>query len=155
MATRCWRSHTASLLPLHCEESSPHPQSSLCGNTARCLSEPRGIHQAPAPAQVRGDAWVARILDDDDTFERLDFHVSDLEPTAPWVAIAAQQRIGRLRAPAQTIIARIRAYCAEKRAAQPDAEPRELTAAEAAQVPPHPNPPVIPPGPLHHPSMCR
>eukprot|EP00892_Ulva_mutabilis_P003951 jgi/Ulvmu1/1928/UM012_0088.1 len=94
-------------------------------------------------AKVQGDAWVARVFDDEDSFERLDFHSADLEASAPWIAMAAQQRIGLLRQPAQTILARIRAYCAENEAAQlreaeqqsmqQSAQKRQRTAAEAAQ----------------------
>lgn len=90
--------------------------------------------------QVRGDVFVARVFDDDDGFERLDFHLSDVSASAPWVAMAAQQRIGRLREPAQTILARIRAYCTDKDAAKDAgkaaaAARREPTAAEELQVP--------------------
>jgi hypothetical protein len=46
-----------------------------------------------APTQVRGDAFVARVRDDNnDLFERHDFRASEATPTAPWVATAKKVR---------------------------------------------------------------
>ena len=42
------------------------------------------------PLEVRGDAFVARFFDDDDGFDRLDFTMSDLSSSAPWVAAARE-----------------------------------------------------------------
>lgn len=112
---------------------------------------PNSHTDPPRRMQVRGDVFVARVFDDDDGFERLDFHLSDVSASAPWVAMAAQQRIGRLREPAQTILARIRAYCVEKDAGKDSsgklavAARRDPTPAEELQVcpPPPPPPPSI------------
>lgn len=38
--------------------------------------------------EVRGDAFVARFIDNDDDFVRLDFPLSDLSSSASWVAEA-------------------------------------------------------------------
>lgn len=43
---------------------------------------------AGRPVQVRGDAFLARVLDDGDAFHRLDFGLADLSSSAPWVAAA-------------------------------------------------------------------
>ncbi|KAK2080672.1 hypothetical protein QBZ16_000526 [Prototheca wickerhamii] len=41
--------------------------------------------------QVRGDAFLARVLDNGDDFERRDFTLADLSSTAPWVAAAREK----------------------------------------------------------------
>ena len=35
--------------------------------------------------QVRGDAFLARIFDNDDAFDRLDFTLTDMTSSAGWV----------------------------------------------------------------------
>lgn len=37
--------------------------------------------------QVRGDAFLARIFDNDDAFKRLDFPLSDMASSAAWVKV--------------------------------------------------------------------
>lgn len=37
------------------------------------------------PVEVRGDAFVARIFDDEDEFRRLDFDISEMSSSARWV----------------------------------------------------------------------
>lgn len=41
--------------------------------------------------QVCGDAFIARIYDDEDKFERLDFQLSEVSSSAPWVKAAREQ----------------------------------------------------------------
>ena len=41
--------------------------------------------------QVRGDAFLARVLDDGERFERRDLTVADVSSTAHWVRAAAAQ----------------------------------------------------------------
>ena len=44
--------------------------------------------------QIRGDAFVARIFDNDDTFLRKDFTLPEMDPsTAPWFAIAKAENV--------------------------------------------------------------
>ena len=44
--------------------------------------------------QIRGDAFVARIFDNDDTFLRKDFTLPEMDPsTAPWFAIAKAENL--------------------------------------------------------------
>jgi len=51
-----------------------------CGLAAAC-----GLQ-----VQVRGDAFVARLRDNDDDFERLDFGMADCSSTAAWVRQACE-----------------------------------------------------------------
>ena len=41
--------------------------------------------------QVRGDVLLARVMDDGDAFQRLDFGLRELSSSAPWVRKAAAQ----------------------------------------------------------------
>ncbi|TYZ63192.1 hypothetical protein PybrP1_012941 [[Pythium] brassicae (nom. inval.)] len=43
--------------------------------------------------EVRGDAFIARIFDNDDDFERLDFRLSEVTMDAEWVLIGKRQSI--------------------------------------------------------------
>lgn len=52
------------------------------------------------PTEVRGDAFVAKVWDDQDGFVRHDLSVSDLASDAPWV-IEAKQRNAHRADPAQ------------------------------------------------------
>lgn len=45
--------------------------------------------------QVRGDVFIARIYDDDDKFERLDFTLDEMSSTAAWVKDAKKQAAKR------------------------------------------------------------
>ena len=41
--------------------------------------------EAGSPQQVLGDAFIARIFDDDDQFKRLDFTLDECSSDAPWI----------------------------------------------------------------------
>ncbi|ETW10080.1 hypothetical protein H310_00466 [Aphanomyces invadans] len=41
--------------------------------------------------EVRGDAFIARIFDNDDAFVRLDFNLSELNADAEWLKVAQRQ----------------------------------------------------------------
>ncbi len=41
--------------------------------------------------QVQGDAFLARVFDNEDDFERLDFTLKEVTSSAPWVKEAAAQ----------------------------------------------------------------
>lgn len=56
-----------------------------CGLAAEC----------GAPADIVGDAFIARILDDDDRFERHDFTLSEVSSSAPWVKRAFQLNLSK------------------------------------------------------------
>lgn len=56
-----------------------------CGLAAEC----------GAPTDIVGDAFIARILDDDDRFERHDFTLSEVSSSAPWVKRAFQLNISK------------------------------------------------------------
>ncbi len=47
--------------------------------------------------QVRGDAFLARVLDDGEHFERRDLTVADVSSTADWVRAAAAQNARKRR----------------------------------------------------------
>jgi hypothetical protein len=42
-------------------------------------------------AAVMGDAFLARFFDNDDDFKRMDFEVSELDSSAPWMDLARLQ----------------------------------------------------------------
>lgn len=44
-----------------------------------------------ARSQVRGDAFLARVMDNGDDFERQDFDVAEVSSDAAWVKEAAAQ----------------------------------------------------------------
>ena len=48
-----------------------------------------------AAAQVHGDAWLARIFDNEDAFQRLDFHLAEVSSSAAWVQTARAQRLAK------------------------------------------------------------
>lgn len=56
---------------------------------------------------VRGDAFLARVVDCDEAFERLDFTLAEVDSGAPWVAQAARRSAAR-RAGAGASAARLR-----------------------------------------------
>lgn len=45
----------------------------------------------PTPTQVKGDAFLARVRDDGDDFERLDLLLSEVSSAADWVQAARRQ----------------------------------------------------------------
>lgn len=55
----------------------------------RCTLHTRTIG-APPP-QVKGDAFLARVMDNGDDFERLDLCLDEVSSGAPWVQQARQQ----------------------------------------------------------------
>ncbi len=44
---------------------------------------------------MRGDAFIARIFDNEDDFKRLDFTLQELSSSAPWIAAAKDQAVKR------------------------------------------------------------
>lgn len=56
-----------------------------CGLAAEC----------GAPTDIVGDAFLARIIDDDDRFERHDFTLSEVSSSAPWVKRAFQINLSK------------------------------------------------------------
>jgi len=49
------------------------------------------------PLQVKGDAFLARVMDSDAEFERQDFLLSEVSSSAPWVKAAADQAAARAK----------------------------------------------------------
>ena len=47
--------------------------------------------------QVQGDAFLARVFDNEDDFERLDFTLREVASSAPWVKEAAAQNEAKMR----------------------------------------------------------
>ena len=47
--------------------------------------------------QVQGDAFLARVFDNEDDFERLDFNLKEVTSSAPWVKEAAAQNEAKRR----------------------------------------------------------
>ncbi|KAK9823016.1 hypothetical protein WJX81_007094 [Elliptochloris bilobata] len=87
--------------------------------------------------EVRGDAFLARVRDNEDEFERLDFTLREVSSSAPWVKEAAAQNERKRNAEsAQAAFARMQAARPENGAAASTAPPArvtELTPAEAAK----------------------
>jgi hypothetical protein len=78
--------------------------------------------------QVRGDAFLARIFDDEDTFKRMDFTLAEVSSSSPWVMEARKQVAKRQGQPdAQTLVK-------QAEAARLTAPPAK--AASAAAAPP-------------------
>jgi len=48
-----------------------------------------------APTDIVGDAFIARILDDDDRFERHDFLLSEVDSTSAWVKRAFELNVAK------------------------------------------------------------
>ena len=47
--------------------------------------------------QVQGDAFLARVFDNEDDFERLDFTLKEVASSAPWVKEAAAQNEAKMK----------------------------------------------------------
>ena len=47
--------------------------------------------------QVQGDAFLARVFDNEDDFERLDFTLREVASSAPWVKEAAAQNEAKMK----------------------------------------------------------
>lgn len=58
--------------------------------------------------QVQGDAFLARVFDNEDDFERLDFTLKEVTSSAPWVKEAAAQNEAKRKGDqADTILRRM------------------------------------------------
>lgn len=58
--------------------------------------------------QVQGDAFLARVFDNEDDFERLDFTLKEVTSSAPWVKEAAAQNEAKRKGDqADTILQRM------------------------------------------------
>jgi hypothetical protein len=68
------------------------------------------VHHSPClHRQVKGDAFLARVLDDGDRFERLDFDLSEVSSAAAWVQQARRQAEARRAAESgEELLARLR-----------------------------------------------
>jgi hypothetical protein len=51
----------------------------------------------PLNVQILGDAWLARIFDNEEEFQRLDFGLAEVSSSADWVRKAAEQSAARAR----------------------------------------------------------
>ena len=45
------------------------------------------MHECCGEAQVQGDVFLARIFDNEDEFQRLDFTLREVSSGAPWVKV--------------------------------------------------------------------
>lgn len=96
---------------------------------------------ARACVQVHGDAWIARIFDNEDDFKRLDFKLSEVSSSAPWVKLAAQQMAVKMAGEsAEAKMGRYQSMQPQVPAAAAAPRPapvlQELTPAECAKVQP-------------------
>ena len=53
----------------------------------RVYRSDEGQCACPPTAQVHGDAFLARVFDNEDDFERLDFTLQEVSSSAPWVKV--------------------------------------------------------------------
>ncbi|GAB4815123.1 hypothetical protein N2152v2_002169 [Parachlorella kessleri] len=83
-------------------------------------------HCAGKPIEVKGDAFLARVYDNGDDFERLNFDVSEVSSDAQWVKDAAAQNA--LRREQDTSAAGL---VSRMRATEAASKVRELSPAEA------------------------
>ncbi|GLI64556.1 hypothetical protein VaNZ11_007876 [Volvox africanus] len=83
------------------------------------------------PVQIRGDAFLGRLFDNDDAFVRMNFRLSEVSSAAPWVAAAAMQAARRMRQGdrAADFLAQMQQQQRQKKH-QPCLTVRELTPAE-------------------------
>lgn len=57
---------------------------------------------------MQGDAFLARVFDNEDDFERLDFTLKEVTSSAPWVKEAAAQNEAKRKGDqAETILQRM------------------------------------------------
>ncbi|KAK9810399.1 hypothetical protein WJX72_010069 [[Myrmecia] bisecta] len=62
------------------------------------------------PLQVRGDAFLARVFDNEDDFKRLDFSLQEVSSSAPWVKAAHDQNERKRQSEsAQSVMQRLQA----------------------------------------------
>lgn len=97
---------------------------------ARNIRATEIAHCCGKPIEVKGDAFLARVLDDGDNFERRDLHLNEISSEAEWVKQAKNQAAQRREAESSAeVMRRIQADSA----AASKAQIRELTPAEAAK----------------------
>uniref|UniRef100_K3WL03 MYND-type domain-containing protein n=1 Tax=Globisporangium ultimum (strain ATCC 200006 / CBS 805.95 / DAOM BR144) TaxID=431595 RepID=K3WL03_GLOUD len=53
--------------------------------------------------EVRGDAFIARVFDNDDDFERMDFRLSEVTMDADWIKIGKEQSVASADTSASSI----------------------------------------------------
>ncbi|PRW61388.1 SUMO-activating enzyme subunit 2 [Chlorella sorokiniana] len=102
------------------------PQNLRASDIAHCCGK---------PLEVKGDAFLARVMDNGDDFERLDLTLDEVSSGAPWVHQARHQNERkRQQESGSALMDRLRAGGAPA-APAPAAKPvvRELTPAEAAK----------------------
>ena len=81
--------------------------------------------------QVHGDAWLARIFDNEDSFKRMDFTLSEVSSSADWVRTAKSQSEAKARSsgPVSATMQQLQAGAQRS---------KQGAAATAAKVPPPP-----------------
>ncbi|PNH06035.1 hypothetical protein TSOC_007639, partial [Tetrabaena socialis] len=84
--------------------------------------------------QIRGDAFLARLFDNDDAFVRMDLTLGEVSSSAPWVAAAAAQAAARMREgdrAADFMASLQRQRQQQQQQAKPTTTVREVSPAEA------------------------
>lgn len=94
-------------------------------NAPRNLRASEIAHCCGQPLDVRGDAFLARVLDDGEDFQRLDLDVGEVSSSATWVKAAAEQQAKRKHTSGIDVLQRLQS--GDARAGQL----RELSPAEA------------------------
>jgi tetratricopeptide (TPR) repeat protein len=95
---------------------------------ARNIRATEIAHCCDKPIEVKGDAFLARVLDDGDNFERRDLCLNEISSEAEWVEKAKKQAKKRRESDSSAeVMRRIQVDSAAK------AKIRELTPAESAK----------------------
>jgi RNA polymerase II-associated protein 3 len=90
-------------------------------------------HCCGRPIEVRGDAFLARVMDNGDDFQRLDFGLSEVSSAAEWVKRAQQQAAKRREAESSESVLRRMDVRIRNSGGHHVARVRELSPAEAAK----------------------
>ena len=96
---------------------------------ARNIRATEIAHCCDKPIEVKGDAFLARVLDDGDNFERRDLYLTEISSEAEWVKQAKNQAAKRREAESSAEVMRRIQVDSKAKAVQV----RELTPAEAAK----------------------
>ncbi|KAG7673794.1 hypothetical protein Ndes2526B_g02735 [Nannochloris sp. 'desiccata'] len=98
---------------------------------ARNIRATEIAHCCDKPIEVKGDAFLARVLDDGDNFERRDLYLTEISSEAEWVKQAKNQAAKRREADSSAEV--LRRIQVDSKAKAKAVQVRDLTPAEAAK----------------------
>lgn len=99
-------------------------------NLPRNIRATELAHCCGRPIDVKGDAFLARVMDNGDDFQRMDFNLSEMSSNAEWVKLAQEQAAAQREGESpESVLRRIGAVSSES--AQTPI--KELSPAESAK----------------------